>query len=745
MTDTNHIKEPIGTVDNVEGPVSILRADGQVIEAEAGSPVFQGDRIDTGADGNIGVVFADETTFSLGEEGSLVIDEMVYDSAANEGSSAFNVIQGVFTFVSGEIAKTSPDAMVVQTPVMTIGVRGTTVAGEAGPEGTENTITLLEDANGHTGEIVVQTDAGLVVMNDPFQHTAMSSRVEAPKAPKIIDRSEVESRYGDAKQAMPAPRGDYAPQEDSPAEAEDADQTAIDPSEEEESAEISGEELTAQEIALQAERLAEAGLDEGRLEDALVEELLGELLDGGRPVDAIEQLEQLASLEQAGLVEELIGDLDLSGVRPVEGSNEQRVQEYGIVGEALVDEAGQLIVEGLQGLDVIFGTDSLTADFNTFNQVRTFGLDQIKVIETVYTAANENREEEEEKADDEVERQEEAEFFNVSASLEDDLLVGNAEGNTFVMAQGENLGGADVVYGRGGNDALVFENLRDVEFRYDAAAKTFHYASAEGAGQIEIHNIEGFHAKSGGDDKWINLGESETGYGYLLVGGEANDYLQASEGAGFDFLDGTVDGNAQGAVIFGNEGHDTIVGSGTGDHLFGGTGNDFFVGSEGRDEITGGTGTDGFYYNDAAQFGDTVTDFETGADYFMLSASGIDGGFNTRDAGGDAANVSTGGSTVGQAFDLHAGGDLDDGTMIWDLGTASSLAEVKWLLNNNIVTVSDTATSGNYVGYFTDGRDTHLVNISISGDTDTSDAEVTEIAALENVTTINADDVNFVA
>ena len=46
-----------------------------------------------------------------------------------------NIIQGLFTFVSGEIARVGPDAMTVYPPpappFVTVGIRGTKVAGRA--------------------------------------------------------------------------------------------------------------------------------------------------------------------------------------------------------------------------------------------------------------------------------------------------------------------------------------------------------------------------------------------------------------------------------------------------------------------------------------------------------------------------------------------------------------------------------------------------------------------------------------
>lgn len=59
--------------------------------AKVGQPVFQGDTIETDADGSVGLVFADNSTFSLADEGRIVIDEMVYDAGSQQGASVFNV------------------------------------------------------------------------------------------------------------------------------------------------------------------------------------------------------------------------------------------------------------------------------------------------------------------------------------------------------------------------------------------------------------------------------------------------------------------------------------------------------------------------------------------------------------------------------------------------------------------------------------------------------------------------------
>jgi len=157
---------PIGTVKTLTGEVWVTRADGTRVQLQAGDQVYQGDSIETGPKGAIGVLLADETTFSMGEASSMVLDEMVYDPATQNGSLNVSVVQGVFTFVSGQVAKTDPDAMKIDTPVATIGIRGTQVGIEIPPAGEgDMQIVLMQEADGFVGEVVIENNSGQVVMN----------------------------------------------------------------------------------------------------------------------------------------------------------------------------------------------------------------------------------------------------------------------------------------------------------------------------------------------------------------------------------------------------------------------------------------------------------------------------------------------------------------------------------------------------------------------------------------------------
>ncbi|MCA1939667.1 MAG: choice-of-anchor L domain-containing protein, partial [Caenispirillum bisanense] len=117
--------EAIGVVTKIDGEVFVVRGDGTRVVLQSGSQVFKGDVLQTGADGAVGITFVDNTELSLGNGGRLVLDEMIFDPDSGQGQSSFSLVSGVFSFVSGQIAKTGPDAMQVQTPVATIGIRGT--------------------------------------------------------------------------------------------------------------------------------------------------------------------------------------------------------------------------------------------------------------------------------------------------------------------------------------------------------------------------------------------------------------------------------------------------------------------------------------------------------------------------------------------------------------------------------------------------------------------------------------------
>ena len=69
--------------------------------------------------------------------------EFVYDPNSKANSTLLSLTKGTFTFVAGKIAKSGD--MKVDTPVATMGIRGTTPHVEISDDGTVRFSTLLEE------------------------------------------------------------------------------------------------------------------------------------------------------------------------------------------------------------------------------------------------------------------------------------------------------------------------------------------------------------------------------------------------------------------------------------------------------------------------------------------------------------------------------------------------------------------------------------------------------------------------
>lgn len=144
--------QPIGKVVIATGSVAIEHAGAVVVQAnvsgQAGQvkvddPVYLGDVVQTGADGRIGINFADGTSFNLSSNARMALTEYVYDPKGKSNSTLFNLTNGTFTFIAGKIAKTGD--MKIDTPVATMGIRGTTPHVEVSDDGTVKFSTLIEE------------------------------------------------------------------------------------------------------------------------------------------------------------------------------------------------------------------------------------------------------------------------------------------------------------------------------------------------------------------------------------------------------------------------------------------------------------------------------------------------------------------------------------------------------------------------------------------------------------------------
>ena len=491
--------EPIGNIESLQGEVFAIRVDGTRVRLELGDQVFQGDILESGPEGNVGILLADETTFAMGPEGRMVLDEMIYDPATQQGSVSMSVLQGVFTFVSGQVAKTDPDAMTLDTPVATIGIRGTQVGLDI-RDGESLNVHLMEERFGFVGEVVVVNDAGVQVLNDANAFTSVASFDAAPSPFQIVGIEDILSSYADETlRFLPTRNSD-------------------------------------------GERTSANTFDENQEVDGANRESLDFLNDfqtdaGGpqeqAPADTIRvtgDLQDLNIIEQARA--ELNDDnpfIDETSVKQANETKVARVDEETV--ETVVEEETTVIElpTDIQNLinngtlkNVTVSADGKTVTGTVDGDFDATGLDYTFVLtggdgDNVITTGS---------GDD-----------TLSGTGGDDVLNGGAGDDTFIASPG---GGDDTYIGGEGNDTITFAASDDDLIINLSNGTARDDGGAGGIGNDTIIEIENVIGGSGND---------------IIIGDDNANILQG--GAGDDFIDGR--GGQDTAVFSGSYGQSTIT------------------------------------------------------------------------------------------------------------------------------------------------------------------------------------------
>ncbi len=116
-----------GTVLALTGTVNVIRAGTATpVPLKTGDEVDMGDTVQTGQDGKADLLFADNTDMRLSENTKMVVDTYVYDPSNPSGNKArYSWLEGAFQYVSGLIGKEDPTDVNIETPVGSLGIRGT--------------------------------------------------------------------------------------------------------------------------------------------------------------------------------------------------------------------------------------------------------------------------------------------------------------------------------------------------------------------------------------------------------------------------------------------------------------------------------------------------------------------------------------------------------------------------------------------------------------------------------------------
>ena len=187
----------IGSVTELAGTAVIKRGKDTVTVVK-GTTVEMNDKVET-KNGKLKITFKDDTTVNVTESSSLIIDDFVYDPKSGAGKLNLRAAAGTVRYASGNIAHNNPNSVNIKTPTAAIAVRGTDFVMAVNETGasmimlmpiceTEQNINLKGLTCG-SGAIDVETPAGIVKMNRPYQATLVETMNAAPSPPITVNLS----------------------------------------------------------------------------------------------------------------------------------------------------------------------------------------------------------------------------------------------------------------------------------------------------------------------------------------------------------------------------------------------------------------------------------------------------------------------------------------------------------------------------------------------------------------------------
>lgn len=183
----------IGSVTEASG-TAIIKRGKDTVQVVKGTLIEVNDKVET-KNGKVKIVFKDDTNVTVTESSSLVIDDFVYDPKSGAGKLGLKAAAGTVRYVSGSIAK-DPKNVKINTPTAAIAVRGTDFVMAVSETGgsmimlmptceIEQNINLKGMTCG-SGAIDVETPAGIVKLNRPYQATLVETLNGMPSPAVIV-------------------------------------------------------------------------------------------------------------------------------------------------------------------------------------------------------------------------------------------------------------------------------------------------------------------------------------------------------------------------------------------------------------------------------------------------------------------------------------------------------------------------------------------------------------------------------
>ena len=183
----------IGSVTEASG-TAIIKRGKDTIQVAKGTLIETNDKVET-KNGKVKIVFKDDTNVTVTESSSLIIDDFVYDPKSGAGKLGLKAAAGTVRYVSGSIAK-DPKNVKINTPTAAIAVRGTDFVMAVSETGASMIMLMptceieqnvnLKGLTCGSGAIDVETPAGIVKLNRPYQATLVETLNGVPSPAVIV-------------------------------------------------------------------------------------------------------------------------------------------------------------------------------------------------------------------------------------------------------------------------------------------------------------------------------------------------------------------------------------------------------------------------------------------------------------------------------------------------------------------------------------------------------------------------------
>ena len=174
----------IGSVTEFKGTGRIVRD--KPYDAALSFGIESYDNVAT-TNGRIGITFLNDTKVRLTEHSQLLIDEFIYDPDPSKSKMALQFASGTARFITGKLNTINKENIAISTPSANVSIRGTDFTVTVNELGESLIILLPKDDGTPSGEIVVATAVGEVILNQPYQATTVSMFETEPTKPVILD------------------------------------------------------------------------------------------------------------------------------------------------------------------------------------------------------------------------------------------------------------------------------------------------------------------------------------------------------------------------------------------------------------------------------------------------------------------------------------------------------------------------------------------------------------------------------